>query len=252
MGIIALSVPDESEPAGTVLKMLGPEHGSAWRRFQGREEAFRGHTTHLLSLSETERVAWLDKREPEADPERADWWSYLRRVVARRTGGTPAANARWRRLGHALDRHAAERGVDTADEAAVTLVISLIHAHDLDLAEDLPTMDEAVEGWLAATTTLAQATRLCTDRPLDPAGIRLSRRLRSQIHDIQPCLPHVTSTALADELRAWIDLKPALLRLPVAGASSAIAGERLPAGPEPGTLRGLADGGGCPSHHMGN
>jgi hypothetical protein len=143
-------------------------------------------------------------------------------VVARRTGSTPAANAQWRRLGFALDRHAAERGVDTADEAAVTLVVSLAHAyahaHDLGLADELPTMDEAVGHWLAATTTLAEATRLCTDRPLDPAGIRLSRRLRSQIHDVQSCLPHVTSEVVADELRAWIDLKPALLRPPPRGA----------------------------------
>lgn len=60
-------------------------------------------------------------------------------------------------------------------------------------------------------------SRLCTDQPLDPADIRLSRRLRNQIHDIQPCLSHVTSIAVADELRAWIDLKPQLLRLPIAG-----------------------------------
>jgi hypothetical protein len=218
MGLIAVSDPYESgsdEPAGTVLKMLGPTDRSAWRRFRGREEAFNSYATHLLTRSETERVAWLDRREPEADPERTDWWSCLRSVVARRTGGTPAANAQWRRLGFALNRHAAERGIDTADEAAVTLLVSLAHAHDLGVADELPTMDEAVERWLTATTPLAQATRLCTDRPRDPAGTRLSRRLRNQIHDIQPCLPHVTSAAAADELRAWIELKPALLRLPV-------------------------------------
>jgi hypothetical protein len=217
IGLIAVSDPDESgtdEPAGTVLKVLGPQNRPAWLRFRGREKSFNSYATHLLTLSEMEQLTWLDKREPETDPERTDWWSYLRSVVTRRTRDTPTAN-QWRQLGLALNRHAAERGIDTADEAATTLLVSL--THQPGPADESPTMDEAVERWLTATTTLAQATRLATDRPLDPAGIRLSRRLRNQIHDIQPCLPHVTSAAMAHELRAWIDLKPALLRLPVTG-----------------------------------
>jgi hypothetical protein len=223
MGLIAVSDPGEcnDEPAGTVLKMLGPDGSKAWRRFRGHEQAFTSYATHLLPLSEAERVAWLDKREPDADPERTDWWTYLRSTVARRTAGTPTAKAQWQQLGFALNHHAAERDIDTADEAAVALLVSLAHAHDLGLTDELPTMDEAVERWLTAIpTTLAHARRLCTDRPLDPSGIRLSRRLRNQIHDIQPYLPHVTSAALADELRAWIDLKPALLRLPVTGRNA--------------------------------
>jgi hypothetical protein len=166
MGLIVLSDPEESssdEPSGTVLKMLGPQPGLAWHRFRDRKDAFNGYATHLLPLSAAERAAWLDQRAPAADPERADWWSYLRSMVTRRTGGTPAATAELRRLGFALDRHAAERGVDTADEAAVALISSIIGAKNLGLADELPTMDEAVERWLTATpTSLAQARRLCT------------------------------------------------------------------------------------------
>jgi hypothetical protein len=217
MGVIVSSEPDGSGwgPAGTVLKMLGPQRGSAWNRFQGRRETFNSYATHLLALSDAERAAWLDKREPEADPERGDWWSCLRSVIARRVGGGPAVAVEWWRLRIALDRHAAVRGVDAPDEAAVTLGVAILGAEDLGIADEVPTMDEVMARWLGATAaTLASARRLCTERPLDAAGVRLSRRLRNQIHDIEPCLPHVTSAVLADELRDWIDLKPELLRLP--------------------------------------
>ncbi|MEO3862125.1 hypothetical protein [Acrocarpospora sp. B8E8] len=170
------------------------------------------YANHLLILPEPALVTWLDGREPREEPERTDWWHYLRSVVARRTGGTPAENAQWRLLGFALDRHAALRGIDTADEAAATLIVSLTEARDLSVAAELPTIDEAVERWLAATPTMANVTRLCTERPLEPADIRLSRRLRNQIHIIQPCLPYIASAVLADELRAWIELKYSLLR----------------------------------------
>ncbi|MFC0551581.1 hypothetical protein ACFFHJ_11890 [Planotetraspora thailandica] len=216
MGLLVVADPEEwEELPGTVLKMLGPENGHVYLLFQGREQAFRSYADHLLTLREPDLVAWLDRREPGAEPGRTNWWAYLRNVVARRTGHTPAQEARWRRLGFVLDRHAAERGIDTADEAAVTLIGSLTEARARGMADGLPTMDQAAERWLAATTTLAHATRLCADRPLDPDGVRLSRRLRNQIHLIQPCLPYITSAALADELRAWIELKPALLRLPI-------------------------------------
>ncbi|WP_433422853.1 hypothetical protein ACQP1V_14075 [Microtetraspora malaysiensis] len=105
--------------------------------------------------------------------------------------------------------------MDREDEAAVNLITTLVEVRDSDVADGLPTMDEAVERWLAATTTLAYAAHLCTERPLGPADIRLSRRLRNQIHAIQPCWPYVASAVLADELRAWIELKRPLLRLPV-------------------------------------
>ncbi|WP_285704584.1 hypothetical protein [Microtetraspora sp. NBRC 16547] len=219
MGLIAVSDPDEwDEPPGTVLKMLGPGGRYAWRSFQGREQAFRGYADHVLTLSEPELVTWLDKREPK-EPQRTDWWACLRSVVAQRTGGTPAENARWRRLRIVLDHHAAERGVDAADEAAVNLIIALAEVRDLSVADKLPTMDAAVERWLAATTTLTNGARLCTDRPLDPADVRLSRRLRNQIHAIQPCLRSISSTVLADELRAWIEVKRSLLGLPVSHAA---------------------------------
>jgi hypothetical protein len=218
MGVIASSEPDKSGwgPAGTVLKMLGPQRGLAGNRFRDRGEAFDSYAGHLLALSDAQRVAWLDRREPEADPERDDWWSYLRSVVARRAGGSRAAAAQWWRLRYALDRHAAERGVDAPDEAAVTLGASILRAEELGLTDEVPTMDEAVSRWLAATCApLAHARRQCTDRPLDPVGIRLSRRLRNQIHDVEPFLPHLASADIADELRHWIDLKPELLRLPL-------------------------------------
>jgi hypothetical protein len=74
MGLVAVSDSDErDEPPGTVLKMLGPGGRHAWLSFQGREQAFKSYADHLLTLSEPELVAWLDKREPDAEPRRTDW-----------------------------------------------------------------------------------------------------------------------------------------------------------------------------------
>ncbi|WP_433224761.1 hypothetical protein [Microtetraspora malaysiensis] len=216
MGLMAVTDPDKwEEPSGTVLKILGPGGRHAWLSFQESEQMFGSYADHALSLSEPQLAAWLDQREPDAEPRRTDWWDCLRIVVARRTGGPSTESARWWRLRAALDRHAAERGVDREDEAAVNLITTLVEVRDSDVADGLPTTDEAVERWLAATTTLAYAAHLCAERPLGPADIRLSRRLRNQIHAIQPCLPYVASAVLADELRAWIELKRPLLRLPV-------------------------------------
>ncbi|TKK85255.1 hypothetical protein FDA94_26665 [Herbidospora galbida] len=186
------------EPPGTVLKVLGPTV------FSGRLQRFAGYARHILTLSDQDLRRWLDRREPEAEPGRGDWWAGLRAVVARQTGGRPEETVRWRRLGMALDRHAVERGVDTPDEGAVNLIIALGRVR----ADDLPSMDEAVERWLAAAPPLAEAARLCARRLVDPDDIRLARRLRSQIHAIEPCAPFLTSS---DELRAWVELKPALL-----------------------------------------
>lgn len=175
-------------------KMLGGRPGNRWfqHRFQDQRKSFACYVDHLLTLSEPALVAWLDKREPEEH--RVEWWIYLRSVVAQRTGT--------RRLGFTLDRLASERGVDPADEAAVRLAVALLKP-----ADDVPTMDKAVERWLATTPPLAEAARLGTD----PADIRLARRLRNQIHEVQPCLPLLTSAEIADELRTWINLKPRLL-----------------------------------------
>ncbi|MEU6412033.1 hypothetical protein [Microbispora sp. NPDC046933] len=218
MGITAVTDPEEwDEPSGTVLKMLGPGRRYSWRSFEGREQAFRSYVDHLVTLPERELAAWLDRREPGGERERADWWACLRDTVARRTGGTLAQNVRWRRLGMDLDRHAAERGIDAPDEAAVTLITALARARDLGITDGLPAMDDAVERWLAATTTFADAVRLCAERPLTPDDVRLSRRLRNQIHLVQPVVPHLASAALAEEVRRWAELKRSLLRLPVSG-----------------------------------
>ncbi|WP_067172017.1 hypothetical protein [Microtetraspora niveoalba] len=89
MGLLAVTDPDEwEEPAGTVLKMLGPGSGNAWLSFQGREQAFTDYADHALSLSEPELARWLDGREPRVEPTRTDWWACLRNTVARRTEGT--------------------------------------------------------------------------------------------------------------------------------------------------------------------
>ncbi|MGK5553241.1 hypothetical protein ACSNOI_16640 [Actinomadura kijaniata] len=188
MGLIA-------ESSGEVVKVLGPQPPPAWLRSRNRRGTFESYADHLVSLSEPELSAWLDGREPAAGPGRADWWHLLRGAVGRRTGGDPA----WWRLSKALDRQAAERGVDPPDEAAVTLVRTLVR--------DGADPGGAVERWLAAVPPLAEAARLAAARSLTPDEIRLSRRLRDQVHDLQAVLPSPDSPGL----RAWFALRPALL-----------------------------------------
>lgn len=217
MGLVAVSDPGEEwdEPAGMVLKMLGPGgRRYPWAFFRGREQRFESYAHHLLTLAEPELAAWLDRREPAEECPRTEWWACLRNVVMRRTGGNPGDYLRWRRLGVVLDRYAGERGVDAEDEAAVNLITALVEVPGLREADGLPALDEAVERWLAATAPLADAVRLCGEWPLDPACVRTSRRLRNQIHDVQPCLPFVTSPVLADELRRRAGLRRSLLRPP--------------------------------------
>jgi hypothetical protein len=193
--------------AGVVLKMLGPS-----TRGRGSPGAFGDYARHLLTLSDAERVAWLSKREPGTEPERTDWWYYLRIAVARRAEGGSARSSAWRRLEIALDSLAVRLGVDAEDEGAAALCSAVVGGG----GDGLPTPDEAVARWLAAVpVSLDEARRLCVDRPLEPAEVRLSRRLRDQIHTVQPCLDVLTASTVASELRAWTSLKPELLRRPL-------------------------------------
>ncbi|WP_161483819.1 hypothetical protein [Herbidospora solisilvae] len=195
MGVLAVSDSDQfGEPRGTVLKVLGPT------AFLGDLGKFTDYARHLLTLSDQDLGNWLDRREPDTEPDRGDWWSCLRGVVARRTGGRPE----WQRLGVVLDRYALERGVDTPDAAAVDLVLSVGRLQ----ADDLSSMEEAVERWLAAVPPVAEVARLCAQRPVDPGDIRLARRLRNQIHAVEPFLGLVMP---ANEVGAWVEVKAALL-----------------------------------------
>ncbi|GLX99147.1 hypothetical protein [Herbidospora sp. NBRC 101105] len=69
-------------------------------------------------------------------------------------------------------------------------------------------MGNAVERWPAAVPPVAEVARLCAQRPVDPGGIRLARRLRNQIHAVEPFLGLVMP---ATEVRAWGEVKAALL-----------------------------------------
>nr|WP_062334943.1 hypothetical protein [Herbidospora sakaeratensis] len=196
MGILVQLDPEVwDEPPGTVLKILGPTRRNVYLRFQGRDQEFADHARHLLTRDETQIAAWLDRRESVADQ---DWWSHLRRTVAHH----PADDPDWFRLRLTLDRQAAERGLDAPDLAAVTLIAALVERAETE------GMDEAVTRWLAASPSLDEARGLAGRSPDE---IRLARRLRSQIHVVRSALPLLKSADLAEEVRAWDELKPALL-----------------------------------------
>ncbi|WP_062429922.1 hypothetical protein [Herbidospora daliensis] len=324
MGILVQLDPEVwDEPPGTVLKILAPTSPNVYRRFNGRDQEFAGYIRHLLTCDESQIAAWLDRRAPVPDQ---DWWFHLRRTVALH----PAQDPTWFLLRLALDRQAAERGIDSPNLAAVTLIGALLEgageqpslraaiahrpamnpslnaaiahqsavhppldapvAHrpavnprlDMDVARQpvadpsrdeavacrssanppvdgavayrpavnprldmdvarrpmtdssldeaaarrsavnpsldaaltrqpvtIPSLDEAVARWLATIPSLEEAHALAGRSPDE---IRLARRLRSQIHVVRSALPLLTSADLAEEVRAWDELRPALLR----------------------------------------
>jgi hypothetical protein len=191
MGVLA----DRSNRS--VEKMLGRLGRGPWRTFPARRETFTAYAKHLLTLTESERRAWFDRREPEAD--RADWWRCLSHAAAGKTGGTDETALRWARLRLALVRAAGERGGLPPDEAAVTEVGVLADAADNDLPIRVAA-DDAVARWLATL-------------PASAAGLDIptARRLRDQIHEVQRGLELLTDPGLTDELRRCVAVKPLLL-----------------------------------------
>jgi hypothetical protein len=194
MGVLA----DRS--SRSVEKMLGRSSRNGWRSFPGRQETFTAYAKHLLTLTDTERQTWYDRRDPQEN--RADWWRCLSHAAAGKTGGTDETALRWARLRLALVSAAAERGALPPDEAAVAEVELLADAaeNDLPLGTADCTADDAVARWLATL-------------PASPAGADLptARLLRDQIHDVQRGLGLLTDPGLAEELRRWMAVKPLLL-----------------------------------------
>jgi hypothetical protein len=195
MSVLYLDDPEAAgrqEPAGFVEKVLGTgDSRTAALRYGDQHRAFTDRVKHLRTLSDDDLAAWVDRHSPATDPERADWWNYLRS----RTGTAE-------HLRRALNRLAAERGVDSATDAALA-TLSTARDHEVDAA---------VDRWLTAMAeSFAEAERLSTRRPLTADEIRRSRVLRDRIHGVHVFAPRVTSAAVAGALRTWTDLKPALL-----------------------------------------
>ncbi|GAA1699358.1 hypothetical protein GCM10009745_52420 [Kribbella yunnanensis] len=182
-------------PPGTVIKMLGgvgDRHDILKARavFHGEEKKFKAYSKDLRTLSDEQLARWLDKREPAADREL--WWTFLRSHCRDQ-------------LGLALDLAAAERGVDSPDRAALNLA-------GWSSIESAPPLDDAVTQWLTTTPTLDEGRRLAAATTLTPDEIRLSRRLRDQAFELRGYPPSIRAAEVADELRAWVELGPQLLR----------------------------------------
>lgn len=141
-------------------------------RLSDQRERFRSYARHLRALPPADRAAWFDRR---AEPGR-DWWDRL-------AAAAPADHL-------AIHRAATDRGVYPPDEAAATEV-RLLLAANLDPGD-------AVRRWLATV-------------PDPPSGIPAARRLRDQIHEVEPALPRLTDPNLAADLRRWVTEKPRLL-----------------------------------------
>ncbi|GAB1821548.1 hypothetical protein [Herbidospora sp. RD11066] len=209
-GVEVQAIPESGRVVGLHASGIRPVHFA-----RGEMRRFRGWSDYLMTLRRPGMTVWLRKREPDTEPDRTEWWTRLRRAISHRTGGTPEEAAAWMRLGLTLDELALERGIDSPDEAALTMITKLDEAEQkgLDGAGWLPTADEAVARWLAASPAIDEARRVSGDwAALTPGEIRLARRLRNQIHILRSALPLLTSADLATEVRTWDDLKPTLLR----------------------------------------
>lgn len=128
--------------------------------------------------AQVHRLGWLT-RDDEVEP-----------VLVERYGTFPQRVDVDAGLRLAVHRAAVARRVYPADEAAVTEVGLLL---DAGLEPDA-----AVRAWLSTVTGV----------PDDTAGLR---RLRDQIHEVEPALPRLTDPQLAAELRRWSTEKPRLL-----------------------------------------
>ncbi|PRY39601.1 hypothetical protein [Umezawaea tangerina] len=215
MGVLHLVDPDEAGepgPAGRVAKMLGSGDDRRSVRWDADEHrSTTARVRHLLKLDDADLEPWLDGHEPAPGPERTDWWRHLRLVASQRHGVAPAEAVRRLRLLTALDRLAVDRGVDGEADAALALAATSAEGHGLGLA-DVPPVQDAVRRWLDAVDgEYAEARELSGRRPVGADEVRRARALRNRIHDIGAYGPHVTSSAIADRLRAWTDLRPLLL-----------------------------------------
>lgn len=187
MGVLAVD-PGAAEgfgPAGSVIKMLGPQPRWPWDRFPGEELSFAGQARQYLA----DGSAWLDERDPVDEPPevRRDWWGCLTTMVTRKAKAPEPVVA--------LHREAAERAVCTVAEAALAEIGVLVRAHGRGIPAG--STDEATARWLAH---------------VPPGGDLASDRvLRNQIHQVCQGLPHLADPALADALRPWQDLRPTLL-----------------------------------------
>jgi hypothetical protein len=180
---------EEPDPPGTVLKVLGPRRSNPWDRFPGEDQRFASHVRLLTAMSAAERTAWLDAQDPvdELPEVRRDWWGCLTNMMWRNAAGhEPVVE---------LHRASAERGVRTVAEAAVAEIELLVGAHGRGVPAE--STDEAVTRWLAH---------------VPPSGdVRSDRVLRNQIHEVRQGLTHLADPALAEAVRPWLELRPALL-----------------------------------------
>ncbi|RZQ65590.1 hypothetical protein [Amycolatopsis suaedae] len=212
LSALVVGSPDEADwgPPGTVVKMLGgagrKETLKAQQRFGGQRQEFRRYAESLLGVPAARRADWLDDHQPGAGPDRVLWWDFLRLTVGNESHDGPPS---WTRLRIALDADAGDRGIDPPGQAAVNLAGWRL-SHPRDVAA-LPTMDELVRRWLATAPALDEGRGLAGGQALSPGDIRLSRRLRDQLHALRDCLPHLESAELARTLAQWLELRPRLL-----------------------------------------
>jgi hypothetical protein len=98
-----------------------------------------------LTLTDTERQTWYDRRDPQEN--RADWWRCLSHAAAGKTGGTDDAVARW-----LATLPASPAG---ADIATARLLRDQIHdvQRGLGLLTD-PGLAEELRRWMAVKPLL--------------------------------------------------------------------------------------------------
>ncbi|PPK69485.1 hypothetical protein V5P93_006871 [Actinokineospora auranticolor] len=181
---------------GRIWSITGTTHRTdlTYHHPPGRQQGFADRARFLKSQSPGQIRTWLHRHDPSTD--RTTWWRQLIAPFPRDHPLRPLL------LAEALNRKVNPPGVD-----AVNLILALP-------PED-PALPTAVRAWLDnPPAALPEAERLAHGPSLTPDEIRLSRRLRDQIHVLtgaNPRLPH----DLAAALDPWKALRPNLLRYPL-------------------------------------
>ena len=181
-----------------------------------RRQAIKDGLAHLLRLDDDQRGDWLDRRQP-APGERVNWWLYLLLVVDQQVRHQESRRTDWVKLKLWLLHQGQARGVFTRAESAEKMAYFV---HDMRRAEAelpqlLPCADDVVRACLDAIPVGRDQVAMLDDRQqlrgLDHTRMRLSRQAKNLVNAAQWHLDEVQDERLANQLRAWIAIKPRLV-----------------------------------------
>lgn len=179
-----------------------------------RRQSIRDGLEHLLRLTDDEREAWLDRRQPPA-PDRVNWWLYLLLVIGGRIQDRPGQDPAWISLRLWLLDRGRARGVFGRVRYAEDLAYFTLRMRRSGAAYAcLPSADDVVRACLSAIpVTMEQAAVRDGDGNLtthDRTRLQRSREAKRLISAAHWHLDAVADRELVGQVRQWEEMKPYL------------------------------------------